>query len=135
MFYSRVNFFPSDEKYPANELLRWINDVRPLITYSYENEAPITGHFYTYSFSIFNCTLQENNHHSKRKFRISETMLTLLFPVILSFVALFVIADGSGAAMMSNRFVLMFYVFDHIYRSNICQRPFKQYSINSIHDP
>lgn len=112
LFYSRVKFFPSDEKYPANELLRWINDVRPLITYSYENEAPITGHFLHIFIFLFSIALyQKIIIKGKGKFRISETMLTLLFLVILSFVAMFVIADGSGAAMMSNRFVLMFYIF------------------------
>ena len=112
LFYSRVNFFPSDEKYPVNELLRWINDVRPLITYSYENEAPITGHFLNIFIFLFSIALYKKIIITEKgKFRISETMLTILFPVILSFVALFVITDGSGAAMMSNRFVLMFYIF------------------------
>lgn len=112
LFYSRIKFFPSDEKYPVNELLRWINDVRPLITYSYENEAPITGHFLHIFIFLFSIALYRKIIiKGKGKIRISETMLTLLFPVILSLVALFVITDGSGAAMMSNRFVLMFYIF------------------------
>ena len=46
IFYTNVNFFPSNQNYSVKELLKWIIDVRPLIVFNYSGEEIITRQFF-----------------------------------------------------------------------------------------
>lgn len=112
IFYSQVNFYDNSELIPKQEIIKWINDVRPLITYSYENEVGITSQvLHIFIFLLAISLINENRILNTLKFKIAVNKLTLMLPFFLSLFLLFLVPDGASAGMMSNRFILMFYIF------------------------
>jgi hypothetical protein len=110
VFYRHVTFFPSEQHYSYKELLKWIHDARPFIVYNYNGEKLITR-FYSYilifllSIALFFITAAGERRN--KSFRLRNI---LVIPLILSLVLFFVIPDGAGAGMMSNRYALIFFV-------------------------
>ena len=112
LFYSNVRFFPTDENYPAYQILIWLNDVKPLVVYNYQREEAMTQQFlHLFIVLLVLWLIRYFNPENKNKIRYLPAISILLFPFLLSIAALFTIADGAGAGMMTERFLLMSYIF------------------------
>jgi hypothetical protein len=112
LFYSKVAFFPTADRYPPHQLLKWINDVKPLIVYGYLKEEPVTEQFL--HLLIILLGLRFFGKHVvpvKDKNKLLIALSILFFPFVLSIAALFAIPQGAGAGMMSERFLLMLYIY------------------------
>lgn len=111
-FFQTVTFPGTAQRYAASELMKWINDVRSLIVFSYAKEEIITEQF----FHILLFLLLISYIFNRQRFNIKEKfsnphMVFAYFPLVLSIIFLFVLPDGSSAGMMSDRLSLMMYLF------------------------
>lgn len=111
IFYSSVQFFPSEHAYSAKELLKWINDARPFIVYDYAGDEILTEHF----FHILLIMLVLSFIPAQFKNKILNQVNIMLIPLLLTLLLLFITPDGSGAGMMSDRYCLMFFIFSLVY--------------------
>ncbi len=104
-----------DFKYSTDELIKWLNDIKSLIVYVYPEEAIISRQFLHLMIAALTCTiilrtnqLKKSGKGIKELFQFSDSILLVaLFTLIL----LFVIPDGQGAGMMSDRYCLLFFMF------------------------
>lgn len=111
-FFQTVTFPGTAQRYAASELMKWTNDVRSLIVFSYAKEEIITEQF----FHILLFLLLISYIFNRERFTFKEkfnnpTMVVAYFPLLLSIIFLFVLPDGSSAGMMSDRLSLMMYLF------------------------
>ena len=111
IFLTKVTFFPSDNSYGAKELIKWINDARPLIVFDYAGEEIITEQFFHILLVLLILSFFLKNKANEVKQAISFKKADVFsIPILLAFVLLFIIPNGSGAGMMSDRFSLMIYI-------------------------
>jgi hypothetical protein len=122
IFYKTTKFPPSQNQYSANELMKWLNDVRCLIVYDYKGEEIITGQFLHILIAIVAVSIflryknkSSNIHHSA----IKKNDI-ILVPVVICLVLLFITPDGSHAGMMSDRYCLMFFMLCIVW---VCSMP------------
>jgi hypothetical protein len=112
IFYQNVTFYPTSHTYTVKELIKWINDVRPLIVFGYASEEVITEQFLHILLILIIIGLVfrrgENANEHTPALRKADIMLV---PLAISLYLLFFTPDGSGAGMMSDRFCLLLYVF------------------------
>lgn len=118
-FYATQHFPNSGERLSMGELMRFLKDVRPLISYHYENELRLTEQLYHLYIALLAIVFYERiNEVSgqcynrlekwKRLFRPSDLWLGMaLFILAL----LFAVPNGASAGMMSDRFALFFFLF------------------------
>lgn len=111
-FFQTTSFPGTAQRYTFSELLKWINDVRSLIVYSYQKEEIITEQFFhiLLFLLILSFIFNRNRLNLKEKFTNPYRMISY-FPLVLTIVFLFVLPDGSSAGMMSDRMSLMMYLF------------------------
>jgi hypothetical protein len=111
-FFKTVSFPGTIERYASSELIKWTNDVRSLIVFSYAKEEIITEQFFhvLLFLLIFNFIINRNRLILKEKFTTPHRMIAY-FPLILSIVLLFALPNGSSAGMMSDRLSLLMYLF------------------------
>jgi hypothetical protein len=114
IFLSNVTFFPTNEAYPAKELVKWILDVRSLIIYTYEDEI-LTQPMLLIMVALFVLSIRHIGTVNKRNF----FSLTLLVQTILSAILLFLVPDGSGSGMMSYRYLIIFFFFALLWLASI----------------
>lgn len=108
VFYSRTIFHGTGERVNAAELLKWLNDVRPLIVYNYMKEEILTEHILHILVIMLGISVFY-------RFIIHEPVIFrpvdyLIIPALLALILLFVIPSGDFAGMMSDRLALMFYM-------------------------
>lgn len=110
LFYKQVVFFPSENRYAIRELIKWINDARPFIVFDYNGEEIITEQYFHISIILVVISyLYTKNQKSTSRLLIQKKDI-LLLPLFLAILLLFIIPDGGGAGMMSDRFCLMLYI-------------------------
>jgi hypothetical protein len=115
IFYTQVRFFPGTQSYSDKELLKWINDVRPLIVYDYVGEEIITEHFLHIlliilaSGFLLKKITKANDHNIFTKGDI------ITIPLLLCLLLLFITPNGSGAGMMSDRYCLLLFILGLIW--------------------
>lgn len=116
VFYTNVNFFPSDQSYPAKELIKWINDARPFIVYDYVGEEIVTEQLFhiLLILIVLSYIPKKNRDESGRTFIINASSV-IVIPLLLSLALLFITPSGSGAGMMSDRYCLLVYIFGLIW--------------------
>lgn len=107
VFYYSVVFFPSSHEYIVPELLDWIFDIRPIIVFDYIQDKKYTQVLYlllimTFAISAFNF------FRIHPRFSLSFNTV-LLMGLLITFISLIYVPDGSSAGMMSDRLALMFY--------------------------
>jgi hypothetical protein len=112
IFLKNVTFSTSTQGYDSNELIKWINDVRPLIVYGYEKEVNYTGQiFHVILIILFlSLVLKQNKVILKDQFSNLKQAI-LWFPICLSLVLFFVLPNDSSAGMMSDRLCLLFFIY------------------------
>lgn len=110
-FFRLVTFPDSTEQYASNELIKWINDVRSLIVFSYSKEEIITEQFFHILVFLFllGLVLKQNKIRLKTYYPDARQAIAY-FSVLLSVVLFFLLPDGSSAGMMSDRLSLMFFI-------------------------
>ncbi|NOU17140.1 MAG: hypothetical protein HOO91_06230 [Bacteroidales bacterium] len=110
IFYSNITFSSSDHKYTTDDLFNWIDVVRPLIIYD-GSEGKISSQFLHLIIIIVSISVYRRfNNPFKSYFSLINKNDVLLLPILLSLVLLFIVPDGSGAGMMSDRYCIMFYM-------------------------
>ncbi|HET6556481.1 MAG TPA: hypothetical protein VFG54_04145 [Prolixibacteraceae bacterium] len=110
-FFHTVSFPQSIHQYAASELLKWTNDVRSLIVYSYSKEEIITEQFFHILLFLYLISFFFNRPtYNIRSLLSNPGQLIAYFPLLLAVVFLFVLPDGSSAGMMSDRLSLMVFI-------------------------
>lgn len=110
-FFSTVSFPKSMHQYAASELLKWTNDVRSLIVFSYSKEEIITEQFFHILLFLYLISFFFNRPTFNIRSLLSNPgQLIAYFPLLLAVVFLFVLPDGSSAGMMSDRLSLMVFI-------------------------
>ncbi|HEY3373057.1 MAG TPA: hypothetical protein VGK10_19560 [Prolixibacteraceae bacterium] len=110
-FFQQVSFPAPQHQYQSSELIKWINDVRSLIVFSYQGEEVITGQFFhiLVFLLLFSIVINENKARLRNMFLNARPTIAY-FSVLVAFVLFFVWPDGSSAGMMSDRLSLMFFI-------------------------
>lgn len=106
IFLSNTTFFTSNEAYQAKELIKWMLDVRSLIIYVYGDKI-LTQPFLVLLIALLIIRVTHKKTNNKKNFY----SLALLILTFLSAVFYFLVPDGSGAGMMSYRFLIVFFFF------------------------
>jgi hypothetical protein len=112
MFLKSISYAPSGGGYPMNELTKWIDDVRALIVYDYVGEEKLTSQFLHIIIAIFSISLFlrfKNIPFKKFAERIDRNDI-ILVPVLVALVLFYIVPNDSSARMMSDRYILMFYM-------------------------
>lgn len=110
-FFHSVSFPSSNQQYATSELLKWINDVRSLIVYSYIKEEIITEQIFHILLLLYVASFFFNRTTFTVKSILSRPRQVIAyFPLLLAVVFLFVVPDGSSAGMMSDRLILMVFI-------------------------
>ena len=104
LFCSSVTFFATGESLSFKELVKWIIDLRPLIIYSYEEDALYTR-IMGYILMLL-MTVIVYKRYISRTFGLKKTDVILL-PLLLAILLFFVVPDSSGAGMMSIRYAIL----------------------------
>jgi len=108
IFSGKTEFPGTDQHARTGELIKWINDVRPLIVYNYAREEIFTEQILHILIAIFTISLLFRfSSRKKIKFNLNDTFI---IPVLIALLLLFTIPSGAYAGMMSDRFALMFYM-------------------------
>jgi hypothetical protein len=110
VFFKNVHFSSTDQAYSSNELIKWINDARPFIIYNYQGEEVITEQFFHILLLLLALSFISISKENKR-FSVFNDADILAFPLALTLTLLFITPNGSGAGMMSDRYILLFYMF------------------------
>lgn len=112
IFFWKVTFPSSTQTNDITELVKWINDVRPLIVYGYQGEANYTGQiFHVLLFVLlFSLVLNDRKASQIDKPTIPQQIL-LWFPIGLTLILLFILPNDSSAGMMSDRLCLLFFIY------------------------
>jgi hypothetical protein len=108
VFYRYVTFVPISTSIPFYDLLKWINDCRGLITYTYSDEQLITSQFVhlLVILLIVSFIFKEKSQYSPFK-----KVDIIVIPLLLSLALLFIIPNGSNAGMMSDRYCIIFFIY------------------------
>jgi hypothetical protein len=114
IFYSNAQFFPSDQSYGIKELVKWINDARPFIVYDYSREEIITEQFFHLLLMLFTISIIFKGRETGKYIDLGKADI-ILIPLGLSILLYFMVPNGSGAGMMSDRFCLILYIFGLIW--------------------
>jgi hypothetical protein len=112
VFYKTTIFFSTESRYSFNELIKWLNDVRPLIVYNYVGEEKITQQFLHIIIVIVSISIYlrfRDNPSKDFSSKINRNDIFLL-PVLVALILFFIIPNGADAGMMSDRYCLMFYM-------------------------
>ena len=106
VFFVKIPFPSSTQHYYLSELFKWINDVRCLIVYSYNGEEIFSEQIFHIILAIIIVSIVSKKKEKKTNFMSKS----LLIVTILALILFFIIPNGFGAGMMSDRFCLMFYI-------------------------
>jgi hypothetical protein len=112
LFYKTTTFFPTDQKYHANELIKWLNDIRCLIVYNYSSEEKITESILHVMVSIIAISfyIRIRNKTSGKTTSIIIRDDIYILPALIALFLLFIVPNSSSAGTMSNRFCQLFYM-------------------------
>ncbi len=112
IFYNTTTFFPTDAHYTSGELVKWINDVRPLIVYDYLGDERITQQFLHLMIVIVSISLFIRFQKNPSTGFVAKINIidVLLLPAIIALILLFIVPNGSSAGMMSDCYSLLFYM-------------------------
>ena len=120
IFFRNVTFFPSENTYSTNELIKWINDARPFIVYDYVGEEIITQQYlHIFLILITISVLGVDKRMPNLTFKKADI---ILIPIIISLTLYFITPNDSSAGMMSDRYCLIFYIFSLVW---VCSRSIK----------
>ncbi len=112
-FYRQASFFSSEQRTPIIELIKWIDDVRPLIVYNYAYEEIFTEQILHILIVIIAISLYFRfKQKPVPKFSINDSFI---IPAFFSLIMLFLIPSGRFAGMMSDRLALMFFMIMIVY--------------------
>jgi hypothetical protein len=95
----------------TSELIKWINDVRSLIVYYYNDDEIITEQFLHILILLLGLSFVNTDTNAKLKNRLSNVRQTIAYlPLLLSLMLFFLMPNESSAGMMSDRLCLMFFM-------------------------
>ena len=125
VFLLQTKFFPTNQKYAIQEIMKWITDVRPLIVYAYDSDKTLTAPFFSILFILSFLIITKE---IKRKENNNINTYFLLLPLFLSLALLFLVPDGAGAGMMTNRLITVVFMFALLFIGSMA----KNIKLNSI---
>ncbi|MCX8147865.1 hypothetical protein [Thermaurantimonas aggregans] len=108
LFYSTVQFYPSDERYPVAVLLQWIFDARPLIVFDYNFEKTFTKIIFYILIVMILFDLEKNIVKKTFCIQLSDVFL---IPLFITFILYIFTPNGASAGMMSDRYALILFIF------------------------
>ena len=112
VFFQETTFAHSAQENNINELIQWINDVRPLIVYGYQVDVVYTEQIFHVILLIIFISLVLTNNKVKIKDNLPNlTPIILWFPVCLTLILYFVLPNDSSAGMMSDRLCLLLFIY------------------------
>lgn len=112
VFFQETTFAHSAQENNINELIKWINDVRPLIVYGYEGDVVYTEQIFHVILLVLFISLVLRNNKVKIKDKLSNLRQAILwFPVCLTLILYFVLPNNSSAGMMSDRLGLLLFIY------------------------
>ncbi|MFA9392337.1 MAG: hypothetical protein ACERKD_21180 [Prolixibacteraceae bacterium] len=106
-FFKQAPFLESDQTYPFSLLLKWIDDVRPLIVYNYNGEAELTTHFFHLLLILLVLSFTARNKQNSPGLKVE----LLAVPLVVTILLYFITPTGAGAGMMSERYCTILYMF------------------------
>ena len=107
-FIKTTNFYPSGQEYSNSELIKWINDVRCLIVYDYTGDEILTQQILHIIIAMAAISIYKRfSKPEKLRFYLGDVFL---IPIALGLVLFFLVPNGSGAGMMSDRYCLMVFM-------------------------
>jgi uncharacterized integral membrane protein len=114
-FYATQHFSGNNERLATIELIRYLTDVRPVISYQYEKELQLTQClFWLYTgligYVVYTRTKAAFDPATKNNRCLVKNDVWLGFALLL-LVLLFIIPNNASAGMMSDRLALFFFVF------------------------
>ncbi len=108
IFYVKTHFFVTDQRLPKDELIKWLLDNRSMIVYDYLKDEMYTKKIFWIMVFLILCIayrrIREYEITNKITFSKSDV---ILLPLVVSLSLYFIIADGSGAGMMSIRYCIL----------------------------
>ncbi len=112
IFLKSISFSPPGGGYSLNELTKWIDDVRALIVYDYIGEEKLTSQFLHIIIAIISISLflRFQNIPFKKVAERINTFDIILVPVLIVLILFYIVPNDSSARMMSDRYILMFYM-------------------------
>lgn len=121
MFIETSELPSTDQKLPFHVLVKWLEDVRPLIAGDYNEERSFTRLVFYVSVTLTGMIVYQrfNKLDLKDSFNLRQLLFSGMFRssdvfalvALLLFVLYIGIPDGAGAGMMSDRFCMLFYFF------------------------
>jgi len=121
-FLLNVKFESTTEKYPLNELIKWIINVRPLVLFNFEKESLISSYFIFIYLTVFIYTIifrikKVLSKHSDSigalsslKYGLVVSDVILLFSILI-LTLFFILPNSASAGMMSDRLCVIFFIF------------------------
>ena len=112
IFMTHVTFYPTNQAYSIDTLIKWLNDVRPLIVYDYAKEEIFTTQFLHIILILATISIFPIGYNTNQHLRLLVKKADiLLIPIGILGILYIFSPDGSGAGMMSDRYALMLYIF------------------------
>ncbi len=121
MFLGTSQLPSTDRQLPFYELVKWIEDVRPLIALDYDKERSFTRLIFYVAMTLSGMIIYQRftKLDFKNGFTIQKITRSGFFLAsdVFALIALLLLTlyikvpDGAGAGMMSDRFCLLFYFF------------------------
>lgn len=110
-FFLTVKLPSTSQEYNSTELIKWINDVRSLIIYYYNEDEIITEQFLHILILLYGLSFIADNTKAKLINRFLNSKQTIIYlPLLLSLILFFTLPNASSAGMMSDRICLMFFI-------------------------
>ncbi len=104
-FLSSTHFYSTDHQYSVNELVKWLNDVRCLIIYDYPGDEKLSQQILHIVIAFVAISLYLRfSKHGRPTLLFTDV---LLIPLTISLILYFMIPNGNGAGMMSDRYCQM----------------------------
>lgn len=112
VFFQKTTFAQSAQGNNITELIKWINDVRPLIVYGYQGEVVYTEQIFHVILLVIFISLVLTNNKVKIKDNLSNLKQAILWvPACLTLILYFVLPNDSSAGMMSDRLGLLLFIY------------------------
>ncbi len=110
IFFSSTGFKQDPSGLYLHELIKYLNDARPFIVFNYIKEEIITEQYFHGILVMFVISLFNRKHRTEETVDRIKFSNILLIPLFFALILYFTIPNSTGAGMMSDRFLLIFYM-------------------------
>lgn len=108
LFYVSVNFNPYDKQYSFEDITDWIFNIKCLILFEYNKDKFYTNYIFLILIASFAIT---GYRYIKETKNLLTTPLLVFIIFIINAVLVVVVPDGASAGMMTDRLVVLFFIF------------------------